>query len=167
VVEAARCASASHPEIKFVLMGDGSRRGSLKQTAAGLNNLHFLEPQASEDFPDVLAAADVLLINERATVRDMSLPSKLTSYFAVGRPVVAAVRDDGTTAAEMRRAAAGVIVAPEDPRALLETIVHLASHPDRMSAMGDAGRRYASEQLGESAAATRSVEFVSALLSTR
>jgi glycosyltransferase involved in cell wall biosynthesis len=167
VVEAARCASVAHPRIKFVLMGEGSRRSSLQQRAAGLSNLRFLEPQPNEDFPDVLAAADVLLINERPTVRDMSLPSKLTSYFAVGRPVVAAVRDDGTTAAEIRRAAAGLIAPPGDPRALLEAIVQITSHPGRMSMMGAAGRRYASEHLGESAAARRSVEFVSTLLSTR
>jgi len=33
----------------------------------------------------LLAAADVLFLSERATQLDMSLPSKLTSYFAAGR----------------------------------------------------------------------------------
>ena len=80
------------------LMGDGSHRRALEEMGRGIRNLAFLDPQPSDKFPDVLAAADVLLVNERATVRDMSLPSKLTSYFACGRPVVAAVRSDGTTA---------------------------------------------------------------------
>src|SRR5262249_7234406 len=72
IVDTARLAASIQPRLRFVLMGDGSRRGSLERQGAGLLNLKFLEPQSSEDFPGVLAAADVLLVNERPTVRDMS-----------------------------------------------------------------------------------------------
>ena len=66
-------------------------------------------------FPDVLAAADVLLLSERASVVDMSLPSKLTSYAVAGRPIVAAVPAGGTTAAELDRSGAALRVEPGDP----------------------------------------------------
>lgn len=41
----------------------------------------------------------MLVVNERASAVDMSLASKLTSYFSAGRPVVAAVPAGGGTAA--------------------------------------------------------------------
>jgi colanic acid biosynthesis glycosyl transferase WcaI len=164
VVQTARVAASRHPSIHFVLMGDGSRRRALEELGSGAPNLHFLDPQPSDRFPDILAAADVLLVNERATVRDMSLPSKLTSYFAAGRPVVAAVRSDGTTAAEVRRAEAGVIVAPGDPVALVAAIAALGLDSNQAGAFGARGHAYATEYLGQAAAAERSVSFAADLL---
>jgi len=52
----------------------------------------------------------------------MSLPSKLTSYLMAGRPVVAAVRDDGETATEVSRTGAGTVVSNDSPQALLSEV---------------------------------------------
>jgi colanic acid biosynthesis glycosyl transferase WcaI len=164
VIEAARVAQRTHPETHFVLMGDGSKRRELEDAGRGIANLHFLEPQPSDSFADVLAAADVLVVNERATVRDMSLPSKLTSYFSAGRPVIAAVRVDGTTAAEVQRSGAGLVVTPGSPFALVDAVAALSKRPADARTLGDRGRRYAAEYLGQAAAAERSVLFVSSLI---
>jgi glycosyltransferase involved in cell wall biosynthesis len=164
VIEAARVAGSIRPDMLFVLMGDGSRRRDLEALARGTANMQFLDPQPADIFPDVLAAADVLLVNERATVRDMSLPSKLTSYFSAGRPVIAAVRSDGTTAAEVQRSGGGEVVPPGGARALVDAIAALVADPIRSAALGARGRKYASEYLGEEAAADRSVAFAAALL---
>ena len=64
-----------------------------------------------------MQASDVLLVNQRASVADMSLPSKLTSYFPAARPVVAAVLPDSETAREIQAAQAGYVVSPEEPAA--------------------------------------------------
>ena len=60
----------------------------------------------------MLGAADVLLLSQRASVRGMSLASRLTAYFAAGRPVVAAASPGSEVAAEVRRSEAGVLVRP-------------------------------------------------------
>ena len=70
----------------------------------------------------MLAAADVLLVNQRATVGDMSLASKLTSYFMAARPVIGAVAERSETARELARADAGELVSPENPQALADAI---------------------------------------------
>ena len=92
VIAAARLAERGPTPIRLVLMGDGAERKRLERLAGDLPSVQFLDAQPEDVFMDVLAAADVLVLNERTTVLDMSLPSKITSYFRSGRPVVAAVR---------------------------------------------------------------------------
>jgi colanic acid biosynthesis glycosyl transferase WcaI len=164
VVEAARVADGAATDLLFVLMGDGSQRSGLMSQAAGVRTIQFLPFQPERDLPDVLGAADVLLVSERATVVDMSLPSKLTSYFVAGRPIVAAVPDHGATAAEVRRSGAGVVVPVGDPRGLNEAVAHLRADAARTDALGDAGRRYALETLGEAAAMLRVDQLVARLI---
>ncbi|WP_240957273.1 glycosyltransferase family 4 protein [Streptomyces chilikensis] len=143
------------PEVRWVLMGDGSRRAALRETASGVPNVEFLPPAGNEEFPDVLAAADVLAVTQRASVLDMSVPSKLTSYFAAGRPVVASVADGGGTAEEVRRSGAGVLVGPEDPAALLEAVRKLAADPAAADALGARGPHHVAEHLGRGAGLAR------------
>ncbi|MCF6521862.1 glycosyltransferase [Streptomyces sp. JJ36] len=143
------------PELLVVLMGDGNQRERLHELAAGLPNVDFLPPADQADFPEVLAAADVLAVTQRASVLDMSVPSKLTSYFAAGRPVVASVADGGGTAEEVRRSGAGVVVPAEDPGALLAAVHALAADPERAAALGAVGPVYAERELGRAAGLAR------------
>jgi len=152
LVESARLAAVQAPHVRFVLMGDGNQRAELGRLAADVPTLQFLPPAATDEFPDFLAAADVLLVNERASAVDMSLPSKLTSYFQAGMPVLAAVPTEGGTAGEVRRSGGGVVVPPEAPAALLEGIVTLAGDHDLRLALRRAASAYAYEQLASAPA---------------
>lgn len=149
VVECARLAASSDP-VLFVLMGDGSQRRELEDASRGLP-IRFLPVQDELLFPSVLAAADILLVNQRASVTDMSLPGKLTSYFHTGRPIVAAVAPQSETQRELDASGAGIVVAPEDPQALLNAIRDLAADPARREALGSRGKAYARDVLGEEA----------------
>ncbi|MFF1838421.1 glycosyltransferase [Streptomyces sp. NPDC058231] len=151
LVDAARLA----PEVRIVLMGDGNQSEELRRRAAGLTNLDFLPPAAADEFTDVLAAADVLAVTQRASVLDMSVPSKLTSYFVSGRPVVASVAEEGGTAQEVRRSGAGVLVAPEDPGALLAAVRKLVEGPAEADALGARGPEYVARHLSREAGLAR------------
>jgi glycosyltransferase involved in cell wall biosynthesis len=100
-----------------------------------------------DELGGVLAAADALLLNQRGSVMNMSLPAKLASYFAAGVPVLAAVSDRDEVAAEVRRAGAGLVVAPDDPHALLGGIAALRADPERARNLGRSGARFAHTQL--------------------
>ncbi|MET3983481.1 colanic acid biosynthesis glycosyl transferase WcaI [Streptomyces sp. PvR034] len=143
------------PRVRFVLMGDGSQRGALAGLSADVPNLDIIPPAADGEFPDILAAADVLTVTQHAAVLDMSVPSKLTSYFAAGRPVVASVAAEGGTAQEVERSGAGVLVAPEDPGALLEAVRALAEDPRGADALGAAGPRHVAAHLSRAAGLAR------------
>lgn len=143
------------PPVRVVLMGDGNQRQTLERLARDVPNLEVLAPVADSAFPDVLAAADVLAVTQRASVLDMSVPSKLTSYFAAGRPVVASVADGGGTAQEVRRSGAGVLVPPEDPAALLEAVRDLVADPEAARERGAAGPRHVEAHLSRAAGLAR------------
>ncbi|MHB8574546.1 MAG: glycosyltransferase [Dehalococcoidia bacterium] len=162
VLAAARLAAARQDCTRFVFLGDGNQRAMLEQQARVLvlPNCTFIDPVPDARFSDVLAAADVLLLSERVSVREMSLPSKLTSYFAAGRPVVGVTSADGCTAAELRRAGAGLIVPPEQPAALLEALARLRDDPALGELLAASGRAYTRAQLGETPALRRAEQFI-------
>lgn len=162
VVAAARLSPAG---VRFVLVGDGSQRSALEAQARGVPNVQLLPPVTVNQYPDLLAAADVLLVNERASVAGMSLPSKLTSYLAAGRPVLAAVSAEGACARELRRTGgAAECVLPDDPPALAAAAVRLSDAPAIRQRMADRGREYARLELGAGVARQRCLAFASALL---
>ncbi|SEF55219.1 Glycosyltransferase involved in cell wall bisynthesis [Actinacidiphila yanglinensis] len=160
LVETAR----SSPETRVVLMGDGNQREQLRTLAGGLPNLDFLAPAADEEFADVLAAADFLLVTQRASVRDMSLPSKLTSYFAAGRPVIASVAEDSGTAQEVVRSGAGVVVAPESAAELLAAVRALTADTARAAVLAAAGPVYVDAHLSREAGLARMDALLSEVL---
>jgi glycosyltransferase involved in cell wall biosynthesis len=160
IVEAARLAVEKAPHVRFVLMGDGSQRTALERLGAGLPTLQILPPVPSEEFVDVLCAADVLLVNERASAVDMSLPSKLTSYFQAGGSVLAAVPAGGGTACEVIRSGAGNVVSPDDPAALLAGVVALVADSGRLQTFRDAARTHAHRHLDAASGLSRIARVV-------
>jgi len=160
VVEAARRADALRSNVLFVLMGEGSQRSDLEAQARDVERLRFLPFQPDDEVPNVLHAADILLVSERATVIDMSLPSKLTSYFAAGRPIVAAIPRDGSTAAEVARSGAGIVVPIDDPDELNLAIARLQEDAELAARLGASGRRYAATALDPGTARSRMDELL-------
>lgn len=144
VVEAARLAEGWDVPVEFVLVGDGNQRDRIARAAEGCSRIRLLPPVPEDDFPDVLAAADVLLLHERPGLRETCAPSKLTSYFAAGRPIVAATDARSPAAADLRTAGAGVVVGPGDPGALLSAIERLIGQDT--TELGHRGRDHARER---------------------
>ncbi|SDQ97551.1 glycosyltransferase [Microbacterium sp. cf332] len=163
VVDAAVIARDRGSRVRFVLVGDGGQRAALEQRQ-GAGAVTFVDPLPEEDFLRVLAAADVLLVNERPGLTEMSVPSKLTSYFAVGRPVLAAVDASSTTHAEMDAAGAGPIVPAAAPAALVAAAEELAADPDRAARYGLAAQSYRRRILTEDAAVSAFARTISSAI---
>jgi colanic acid biosynthesis glycosyl transferase WcaI len=143
VVDAA--AELEGERVVLTLIGDGSNRAALQRRAAGLSltNIRFLPLQS--DLPATLAAADVLVLAQRGAVVDSVAPSKLLSYMAAGKPIVASVNERSEAGQMIRRAKCGVVVAPEQPRALADALRDLHRRPDSYHNLGPAGRRHVAE----------------------
>ena len=151
--------------VRISFVGDGNDRERLQRRARELNlrNVDFVPLQGPGRWEETMQAADVLLVNQRASVADMSLPSKLTSYFAAGRPVIAAASRDSETASEIETARAGLVVPPADPGAFRDAILALRDDAARAAAFGASARSYAQSTLSPPTILAEYEEFVYAL----
>jgi len=145
-------------------VGDGSQRAKLQELASGIRKIRFVEPVSAQDYPLILAAADILLVNEREGAIEMSLPSKLTSYFAAGRPVLGAVPTEGWTAAVLSESGAARQVQPGDSEALLNAVLVLKDDPPLRRMLATRGLAYATQKYDKNAALHRYECFLQELL---
>ncbi|CAN5418205.1 hypothetical protein BH10ACT10_BH10ACT10_01770 [soil metagenome] len=167
LVDAARLAEETGRRVTVVLLGGGNQQAALKQRAEGLQNIRFLASLPGRDFQDALAAADVLLVNERPGVLEMSVPSKLTSYYTSGRPVLAATGAGTVTAHEIELSGAGIRVDPGSPAALLAGVDRLVSSPVLSAELVRNAGRFLSEVLSEEAALDQFELWMDKLISRR
>ncbi len=160
VVEAALLAERAGSDVQFVLVGDGNQRQALQQRAGICRAVKFVDPLSARDYPYALAAADALLVNERPGVREMSLPSKLTSYTVAGRPIVAAIEADGITAEALNRHRSALLCGAGDPAGLLGAIARLRASAQDAGVLINGARALHDEDYGASAAIARYQNFV-------
>jgi colanic acid biosynthesis glycosyl transferase WcaI len=158
-VEAARRANATGLKLRFVFTGAGGQRAHLESLGAGLQNLTIRDAVPDGDYSRALASADVLLLHELPGVGEMAVPSKLTSYFSSGSPVLAAVDPEGIAADEVRAADAGVVIRSGNPDALNVAAADLGTRADARE-IGARGRLYCETVLLESAALDAYSDFI-------
>ena len=142
LVEVARLMS-DRQDILLLFCGDGAVRNELTRMSDGLPNVRFIPLQPAELLNELLNAADVHLLPQRADAEDLVMPSKLTGMLASGRPVVATARP-GTQVANIV-SQCGIVVDPGDVLGLKDAILTLADDQQRRTRMGEAGRKFAVE----------------------
>ncbi|MCR5980387.1 glycosyltransferase [Gordonia jinghuaiqii] len=167
VIEAARLADARNLPVRFVLVGDGNQRARLQEMAGGGGHLDMIDPLPEEEFRAIVAAADLLLVNELPGVREMAVPSKLTTYFAAAHPVIGAVDANGVTAGEIFSSGAGTVVPPGDPCALVEEACRLGHDEDQCTEFAACGPAYAHKVLSVRSAIDQYAEWCERLASQR
>jgi colanic acid biosynthesis glycosyl transferase WcaI len=146
------------------LAGDGADRGHLESLAQSrsLDNVRFLPLASRADLPAMLAAADLLLLSQSAAVRDSVIPSKLLTYLAAGRAVVAAAHRHSQAAQTIERAGGGVVVPPEDAASLAEAILRLRDDPSERERLARCGRAFAEEHFASERVLARLERFLAA-----
>ena len=90
----------------------------------------------------MLAAADLHVVPLKRGLARSSVPSKLYSILAAGRPVLASVDAGTEVATTIERAGAGVAVGPEDPDAFDAALDRLLADRSGLERMGASGRAF-------------------------
>ncbi|MBK0391951.1 glycosyltransferase family 4 protein [Ramlibacter algicola] len=131
-------------DLRIVLVGSGSRSAWLQEEVArrGLSNVHLPGKFPTEAMPSLMQRASALLVTlAREPILAQTVPSKVQTYLAAGRPIVACL--DGEGAAIVRDSGAGFVCDAEDAAALAAAIqrLHAASDAERAE-LGASGRRY-------------------------
>lgn len=129
VLDAAAALRQTHPQVCFVLVGDGVAKASLMDQAErrGLSNVRFLEPVPKREMPALLHAADAGLhvLADVALFRYGVSPNKLYDYLAAGLPTL--TNTPGEVSDILRTADAGVAV---DPTRIADGVRSLQSASD-------------------------------------
>jgi glycosyltransferase involved in cell wall biosynthesis len=131
-----------HPEILFLLVGDGPRLAAVKSAveAAGLTNIRFLDYVPRDQLHVSLSAADVHVISMRQEMTGIVVPGKLYGAMASERPTVFIGPDHCESADTIRQARCGLTIRQGDSERLVEALTILAEDPELVRAMGRRGR---------------------------
>jgi glycosyltransferase involved in cell wall biosynthesis len=164
VVRAAE-ALAENSNIKTYLVGHGNQETNLKALCADKRNIAVLPAVSDADYSALLSSADLLLVNERSTQMEMSLPSKLTSYLYSNRPVIAAVPRDGATWKFLDGVAE--LVEAGDPKALALRIEELSRNRNRLDELAQLGSEFAAKNLDPVLGRAKYLEWVEKLIQSK
>jgi len=83
LVEAARIVQADHPEIAFLIVGEGADKQRIVALAKslGLNNICFIDEQPREDIPRYINASDAaLVLLKKNDVFKTVIPTKMLEF---------------------------------------------------------------------------------------
>lgn len=133
-----------HPEILFLLAGQGSVKGDLINLVKrkGINNVRFLPTQPKEKWLEMLAAADLGLVTLRKDLADLNVPSKVYTLMAAGRPILASVPETSEVVRLVQDANCGFTLAPENPAELARVILEIKHDKALLEKLGQNGREY-------------------------
>ena len=115
-----------YPDIRFVILGDGSRREWMIQQVKqhSLMNLYLPGRFPVEAMPGAMRKASVLLVTlaDRETF-NATIPSKVQAYMAAGRPIIACM--NGVGGQLVQEAKAGFSVSAEDHEGLANAVLRM------------------------------------------
>lgn len=129
----------------FHIVGGGIELDRLVKTAKekGLGNVVFYGRLPVQKMPEIYAKADAMIVTFRADeVLDRTLPGKIQSYMAAGKPIICAA--DGETARIIKEADCGYCGKAQDSRMLARNIRNFANSEDKKQ-MGENALKYYKE----------------------
>jgi glycosyltransferase involved in cell wall biosynthesis len=147
LIVAAALAAPSCPELRYRIVGDGSRRYDLEALARTRGVDHIIEFTGHRaDVPAVLAESDLFVLPSRSE----AFPNGVIEAMASGLPVVASAVGGLRDLIEPGRT--GILVPPGDPQLLAAALKGLYENPDRAWEIGAAARaevlaRYSFERM--------------------
>ncbi|WP_306534129.1 glycosyltransferase family 4 protein [Geobacter sp.] len=134
-----------HGDIHWVIVGDGRMREWAEnqvQSRQLQHTFHFLGKHDLEKMPAFFSNADAMLVTlKKEPIFALTVPAKIQSYLACGRPIIAALDGEGATI--VAEADAGFTCPTEDPAALAEIVLRMyATAEKERERMGISGRRF-------------------------
>ncbi len=128
--------------LRWHIVGDGSELESLKKMAEnnGDSQIIFHGRKPPEEMPAYYALADAMLVTLTADpFIGMTLPAKVQSYMAAGKPVLAAA--NGEIPQVLAQADCGICVPAGDGKALSHAVRQFLADPNR-ARLGQNARTY-------------------------
>lgn len=156
------------PDVAVVVISEGPGADYLrrKQTAENLPNLVILPFQPFAEMSDVLGTAHVLLAVLEQDAGVFSVPSKILTYHAAARPILAAVPEQNLAARLIGTEGSGICVRPGDITAFLKEADCLYRNAALRREMSARARSYAERNFAISTIAERFEELLNRAVQT-
>jgi glycosyltransferase involved in cell wall biosynthesis len=132
-------------DVHWVILGEGRMMNYVQSKIVELeleSNFHLLGAFPSTEMPSFFSCADALIVSlKKDPIFSLTIPSKIQSYLACGKPIITSLDGEGSRVVE--EANAGFISPAEDPIALSKTIKKflLLSMEDQKT-LGSNARKY-------------------------
>lgn len=138
-------------EIIFVIIGEGIKKKELieKATRLCLENVKFLPFQPFGDMPSFLAVSDLLVVPLDIKKTHLSVPSKLYTYMAIGRPIITLSAKNSEVARIINEAKCGICLEPDNINKIAKTILNLKNSRSRLEKFGQNARKYTEEKFAK------------------
>lgn len=140
IIEAARL-TQDIENLRWHIVGDGHDYEDLKQSAKNLPNVFFYGRKGVDEMPKYYAMADAMLITTKKTDVYMTLPGKVQTYMAAGKPIIGAINGEGQ--AIINEANCGLCGNSQDPESLANNARHFINMDKEQ--LGKNARKYYEE----------------------
>ena len=134
----------SDNSICFLLIGGGPKREFVEDyiDRHSLSNVLLLGIQPKDIVNEMFASADVALITQTGSVKDIVMPSKVFGPASVGRPLIISANSDCEISKLAKKYNFGLVIEPENSDKLAEAIIHLKQDAKLSMLMGENGRQF-------------------------
>lgn len=139
----ARAGAESGVQVVVVSEGVGADWLEQRRREVKLDNLVLMPFQPMELYAEVLGSSDILLAMIGREAAAFSVPSKILSYLAAGKPIVASITAGNDAAATIRAAQAGIVVEPGEDAAFYDGVLRLISDTEQRYSFGRNARLFA------------------------
>lgn len=134
--------------VKIHIVGGGTDLERIQKMGENMKNVTFYGRKPIEEMPEFYAKADAMLITLAADpVLSLTLPGKVQSYMAVGKPIIGAI--DGETKSVIEEAQCGFCGKAGDADELAEHVRRFISDSTDRISMGQNARKFYEENFQE------------------
>lgn len=143
-------------QIQFIFIGEGPEKPMLMELVKDkkLENITFLPMQSKKDMPRIIASMDATVVPlKKLDLFKGALPSKMFEALASELPIILAV--EGEAEALIKSANAGIVVEPENEKAIARAILRLYEDKALRVELGRNGRNYVKQYFSREAITRR------------
>jgi colanic acid biosynthesis glycosyl transferase WcaI len=168
LVEAAKIASRKNPRIRLLLVGTGVEDERIRERAERSDGVAIVhDPIPKADVAVLLKSSDVLVAHLRPTpLYEITIPSKIPFYMAVGRPILAAI--DGEAGRVVTDNDCGLSASGGDAGSIADAMIRFSETPPaQLGQMSAAARSAYSQHFAFASAMDATASLLRSLGSTR
>ena len=125
IIKSVKVASGMLDDFQFIILGEGRDKKRVLHKIESMsltNNFKFLGSFPPEEMPNFFASADALVVSlKKSKIFSMTIPGKLQSYLASGKPIIASL--DGIGAEIIKESSSGYVTPSEDHHGLAKSII--------------------------------------------